>query len=171
LLPKQIVLEGNSNLLELCFYTIKFSLYRFPAEQIAKLGDLGLLGVCATHEYGGSGLDTTSLSIAVEEVSRGCGGTGTICSVHNSLFVNLVQRKGNAAQKEEFLKPYTKGTLGVFALSESEAGSDVGAMATEAKKDGEHWILNGTKAWVTSGNISSEFFSKIKIRYICFVFY
>jgi butyryl-CoA dehydrogenase len=124
----------------------------FPGEQIAKMGELGLMGICAAPEYGGCGLDTTSLSIAVEEVSRGCSGTGTICSVHNSLYVNLVNRLGDVAQKEEFLRPYTKGTLGVFALSESDAGSDVSAMRTTARKDSDgSWVLNGTKRWVTSG--------------------
>ncbi|XP_018322184.1 short-chain specific acyl-CoA dehydrogenase, mitochondrial-like [Agrilus planipennis] len=125
--------------------------HKFPTEQIKKLGELGLLSINVSEKWGGSNLDSLSLAIAVEEIARGCGGTGTIVSVHNCLYVNLLDRLGTDAQKETFLRPFTGGTLGCFALSEPDAGSDVGAISTTAILDGDHYILNGTKSWVTSG--------------------
>lgn len=86
--------------------------------QIKKLGELGLLSINVNEKYGGSGQDTLALSVAVEEIAKGCGGTGTIVSVHNCLYVNLIDRCGTEEQKEKFLKPFTCGTLGCFALSE-----------------------------------------------------
>lgn len=125
--------------------------HKFPAEQISKMGELGLLAINIDEKYGGAGQDTLGLAVAVEEIARGCGGTGTIVSVHNCLYVNLIQRCGTEEQKEKFLKPFTNGTLGCFALSEPDAGSDVGAMSTTAVLDGDSYVLNGTKSWVTSG--------------------
>ncbi|XP_066996829.1 short-chain specific acyl-CoA dehydrogenase, mitochondrial [Anabrus simplex] len=124
----------------------------FPKEQIKQMGNLGLMGINVSEEYGGAGLDTLALSIAVEEIARGCGGTGTIVSVHNCLYANLVDRVGVKEQKDKFLPGFTDGTtLGCFALSEPGSGSDAGALTTTARLDGDHWILNGTKSWVTSG--------------------
>nr|XP_023017723.1 short-chain specific acyl-CoA dehydrogenase, mitochondrial-like [Leptinotarsa decemlineata] len=125
--------------------------HKFPAEQIKKMGELGLLAVNVSEKYGGVGQDTLALAVAVEEIARGCGGTGTIVSVHNCLYVNLLDRCGTDEQKETFLRPFTSGTLGCFALSEPDAGSDVGAMSCIAVEDGDSYILNGTKSWVTSG--------------------
>ncbi|RZC34355.1 Acyl-CoA dh 1 domain containing protein, partial [Asbolus verrucosus] len=118
---------------------------------IKKLGELGLLSINVSEKYGGSGQDSLALAVAVEEIARGCGGTGTIVSVHNCLYVNLVDRVGTEEQKETFLRPFTSGTLGCFALSEPDAGSDVGGMSTTAVLDGDSYVLNGTKSWVTSG--------------------
>ncbi|XP_044734509.1 short-chain specific acyl-CoA dehydrogenase, mitochondrial-like [Chrysoperla carnea] len=125
---------------------------KFPIEQIQKMGDLGLMSINVSEKYGGAGQDYLSLALAVEEISRGCGGTGVTVSVHNCLYAKLVDVFGTEAQKEQFLRPFTKGTIGCFALSEPGAGSDVGAMSTTAKKDGDFYILNGTKSWVTSGS-------------------
>ncbi|XP_053674828.1 short-chain specific acyl-CoA dehydrogenase, mitochondrial-like [Anopheles nili] len=124
----------------------------FPAEHIAKLAKLGLMRVTVSPNYGGSGMDMLSLSIIVEELSRGCGSTGSIVSIHNCLYANLLNRLGTDEQRERFFNKYDSKTIGAFALSEAGAGSDVAALATTAKKDSNgSWILNGTKAWVTSG--------------------
>ncbi|XP_050077851.1 short-chain specific acyl-CoA dehydrogenase, mitochondrial-like [Anopheles maculipalpis] len=125
----------------------------FPAETIAKLAELGLMRVTVSPKYGGSGLDMLSLSLVVEELSRGCGSTGSIVSIHNCLYANLLHRLGTDEQQERFFNKYDKQTIGAFALSEADAGSDVAAMSTKAVKDANAggWILNGTKAWVTSG--------------------
>lgn len=82
------------------------------------MGELGLLAISVSEKYGGAGQNTLALAVAVEEIARGCGGTGTIVSVHNCLYVNLIERCGNEEQKEKFLRPFTSGTLGCFALSE-----------------------------------------------------
>lgn len=126
---------------------------KFPVEQINELGKIGLMGITASSKYGGAGYDTLAIAIAVEELSRGCGSTGSIVSIHNCLYVDLVQSFGNEAQKEKFLTPFTGGQLGCFALSESDAGSDVSAMSTTAKLENGKYILNGTKSWVTSGTV------------------
>ncbi|CRK94413.1 CLUMA_CG007920, isoform A [Clunio marinus] len=125
---------------------------KFPKQQIEKLGALGMMGICVPTEYGGSGMSTLALSIIVEELSRGCGSTGSIVSIHNCLYANLIQRLGSHDQKLKFLKPLVSGSnIGAFALSESDAGSDVAALSTTAIKKDDSYILNGSKAWVTSG--------------------
>lgn len=122
----------------------------FPAKQIAQLADLGLMRVTVSPEYGGSNLGMLALSLVVEEISRGCASTGAILSIHNCLYANLLNRLGTVQQKEYFFSKYSADTIGAFALSESDAGSDVAALSTKAKQDGGDWILNGSKAWVTS---------------------
>uniref|UniRef100_A0A182SZM4 Short-chain specific acyl-CoA dehydrogenase, mitochondrial n=1 Tax=Anopheles maculatus TaxID=74869 RepID=A0A182SZM4_9DIPT len=108
--------------------------------------------VTVSPKYGGTGLDMLSLSLVVEELSRGCGSTGSIVSIHNCLYANLLHRLGTDEQQERFFNKYGKQTIGAFALSEADAGSDVAAMSTRAAKDADgSWILSGTKAWVTSG--------------------
>lgn len=124
---------------------------KFPAEHIKKLASLGLMGAMVEPKYGGSGLDMLSLALAVEELSRGCASTGVILSIHNCLYANLVQQRGNDEQKSEFLGAFAKGSIGCFALSEPDAGSDVANTQTLAKEQGDQWVLNGQKAWVTSG--------------------
>ncbi|XP_058121683.1 short-chain specific acyl-CoA dehydrogenase, mitochondrial-like [Anopheles ziemanni] len=124
----------------------------FPEEPIAKLADLGMMRVTVNPQYGGCGLDMLSLSLVVEELSRGCGSTGSIVSIHNCLYANLLDRLGTDEQKGRFFNKYSKKTIGAFALSEADAGSDVAAMTTRATQGSDGcWILNGAKAWVTSG--------------------
>lgn len=123
---------------------------RFPFDAIEKLADLGLMGACVDKEYGGLGLDYLSLAVAVEELSRGCASTGMIVSIHNFLYANLVNEKGTPEQKERFLRDFTKGSIGCFALSEPGAGTDVASMRTRAYLDGDNWVLQGKKSWVTS---------------------
>ncbi|XP_065091549.1 short-chain specific acyl-CoA dehydrogenase, mitochondrial-like [Ochlerotatus camptorhynchus] len=123
---------------------------RFPAEQIAKLADLGLMRVTVSPKYGGSNLNMQALSLIVEELSRGCASTGAIVSIHNCLYANLLNRLGTEEQKDKFFTKYSSDTVGVFALSEADAGSDVVALSSKANRDGCWWVLNGAKAWVTS---------------------
>ncbi|KAH9632071.1 hypothetical protein HF086_015275 [Spodoptera exigua] len=122
----------------------------FPFEPIRQLTEMGLMGACVSEEYGGMGMDYLSLAIAVEELSRGCASTGMILSIHNFLYLNLVNEKGTPEQKEMFLKDFTRNSIGCFALSEPGAGTDVAGIKTRATKDGDYWILNGKKNWVTS---------------------
>jgi len=124
----------------------------FPKDAVKKLGEMGLMGVYVPESEGGTGMDVLSYAVAMEEISRGCASTGVIMSVNNSLYCDPVLKYANAAQKERWLKPYAQGKkLGCFALSEPGNGSDAGAARTTAKKDGNGWILNGTKAWITNG--------------------
>ncbi|XP_034830639.1 short-chain specific acyl-CoA dehydrogenase, mitochondrial-like isoform X2 [Maniola hyperantus] len=122
----------------------------FPFEEIKQLTNLGLMGACVDQEYGGLGLDYLSLAVAVEEISRGCASTGMVVSIHNFLYANLVNERGTPEQKERFLSDFTRGGVGCFALSEPDAGSDVANIKTTARQDGDFWILNGKKSWVTS---------------------
>mmetsp|Transcript_30762 Transcript_30762/g.82425 ORF Transcript_30762/g.82425 Transcript_30762/m.82425 type:complete len:406 (+) Transcript_30762:256-1473(+) len=126
--------------------------HTYPADAVKKMGEMGLMGVAQSTENGGAGMDVMSYAIAMEEVSRGCASCGVVMSVNNSLYGDPVAKFGNAQQKEEFLKPFASGQkLGCFALSEPGNGSDAGAALTTATKDGDHYILNGTKNWITNG--------------------
>lgn len=122
----------------------------FPSEQIAKLAKLGWMRAMVAPEYDGSNLSMLAVSLIVEELSRGCASTGSIVSIHNCLFANLLNRVGTTEQKKRFFNKYPPETIGAFALSESDAGSDVAALSTRAIKEGDDWHLNGSKAWVTS---------------------
>lgn len=124
----------------------------YPKAEIEELGSLGLMGVFIPDEYGGAGLDTLSYVIAMEEISAGCASCGVIMSVNNSLFCDPILKYGSEEQKNKFLTPFAAGTkLGCFALSEPGNGSDAAAMLTTARRDGDHFVLNGTKAWITNG--------------------
>ncbi len=126
--------------------------HRFPAEQVKGLATLGLMGVTIPEEYGGVGLDTLAYAIAMEEISRGCAGTGTVMTAHGSLYCEPVSRFGTPEQKKTFLRPFAAGEkIGCFALTEPGSGSDASALRTTARLDGDAWILNGTKAWITNG--------------------
>ncbi len=125
--------------------------HTYPADAMKKLGELGMMGVCVSPDYGGSGMDTVSYAIAIEEISRGCASAGVIMSVNNSLFCGPVEKYGTAAQKEQFLAACATGEkLGCFMLSEPGNGSDASAASTTARDGGDHWILNGSKAWITN---------------------
>ena len=120
---------------------------------VGKLGELGFLGMLIPEAYDGLGLDTVTYLVALEEIAAIDASVAVLMSVHNSLPTQMILRYGSDAQKERFLRPMARGEwLGAFALSEPEAGSDAAALRTQAVRDGEGWVLNGTKAWVTSGN-------------------
>lgn len=117
-----------------------------------KLGALGFLGMLIPEEYDGLGLDTCTYLVALEEIAAVDASIAVLMSVHNSLPTQMLLRYGNDAQKERFLKPMARGEwLGAFALSEPEAGSDAASLRTQAVRDGDHYVLSGTKAWVSAG--------------------
>jgi len=123
-----------------------------PKEILAELGALGFMGVCIPQEHGGAGLDMVSYVLALEEINRACASTGVVASVNNSLVCEPLLRRGTDTQKARFLKPLASGAkLGCFALSEPASGSDAAAMRTTAKRDGDGWVLDGTKNFITSG--------------------
>lgn len=125
---------------------------QYPAAIIQKMGELGLMAVDIPEKYDGAGLDYLSYAIAMEEISRGCASTGVIMSAHNSLYLGPIFKFGNEKQLEQYLRPFTKGDkIGCFALSEPGNGSDAGAASTTAVDKGDHWVLNGTKSWITNG--------------------
>ena len=129
--------------------------HRYPAELVARMAELGFLGIAIPDQYGGSGLDNVSYVLAMEEISRACASTGVIMSVNNSLVCDPLSRFGTEAQKQAWLTPLASGKLlGCFALSEPEAGSDAAAQKTTAVKDGADWIINGTKNWITNGPVA-----------------
>jgi alkylation response protein AidB-like acyl-CoA dehydrogenase len=125
----------------------------FEPSLVKKLGELGFLGMMLPEEYDGLGTDTGTYLIALEEIAAADASVAVLMSVHNSLPTQMILRYGSTAQKDRFLKKMARGdTLGAFALSEPDAGSDASALSTQAVKDGDSWILNGTKSWVTNGN-------------------
>jgi len=129
--------------------------HRHPTELVSRMGELGLLGIAVPDEYGGSGMSNVGYVLAMEEISRACASTGVIMSVNNSLVCDPIKRFGSDAQKKEWLVPLASGKkLGCFALSEPEAGSDAAAQRTVASKDGDDWIINGTKNWITNGPVA-----------------
>jgi len=129
---------------------------KFPWEQVKIMGDMGLMGMEIKEEYGGAGRDGLSYAIAMEEISRGCAGTGTIMTAHNSIFMGPIKGFGNEKQKSEILPQFVTGEkVGCFMLSEPGNGSDAGAASTNAKSKDGKWVLNGTKAWITNSYQSS----------------
>jgi hypothetical protein len=125
---------------------------RFPKEALAALASLGAFGVVVPEEWGGAGLDTVSLAIALEELAAGDGATSTIIAVNNSVVCGPILAYGTEVQKEKFLRPLSRGTwLGCFCLSEPHAGSDAAAITTRAVRDGADFVLNGVKQFITSG--------------------
>jgi alkylation response protein AidB-like acyl-CoA dehydrogenase len=124
----------------------------FEPSLVKKMGELGFLGMMLPEEYDGMGLDTLTYLIALEEIAIVDASVAVMMSVHNSLPTQMILKWGSDKQKECFLKPLARGDmLGTFALSEPEAGSDAASLQTQAVRDGNDWILNGTKAWVSSG--------------------
>jgi alkylation response protein AidB-like acyl-CoA dehydrogenase len=127
----------------------------FPLETIRKMGEMGLMGIEIPEEYGGAGMDTLSYVLALEEVSKADAAHGTIMSVNNSLFCYGILRFGTEEQKEKFLKPVASGeAIGAYSLTEPMSGSDAGTMRSKAEVDGENYILNGRKSWVSSGPVA-----------------
>jgi len=131
---------------------------KFPAEQIKRLGELGFLGMMVSPQYGGSGLDTISYVLAMEEISKVDASTSVVMSVNNSLVCWGIETFGNEEQKQKYLVPLAKGEIiGGFCLSEPEAGSDATSQRTTAFDMGDHYLLNGTKNWITNGSSASVF--------------
>ncbi|WP_336361309.1 acyl-CoA dehydrogenase [Haladaptatus sp. ZSTT2] len=127
----------------------------FPADLVSEMGKLGLMGMPFPEKYGGAGLDYHSYAIGLSEIARGSGGVGTIVAAHISLAGNMLYEFGNEAQKQEYLTPLAEGKdMGAFALSEAQAGSDVPAMGTTAEKDGDEYVINGSKLWISNGSVA-----------------
>jgi butyryl-CoA dehydrogenase len=125
---------------------------RHPEELVRRMAELGLLGMMVPEEWGGSGLDTISYAIAMENISWGCASTGVVMSVNNSLYCDPVFKNTTDAQKEKFLKPYALGEkVGSFGLTEPDSGSDAQHMKTRAEKKGDRYILRGQKNFITNG--------------------
>ncbi len=126
--------------------------HTFPVAAVKQLGEMGLMGVAVPPEWGGAGMDNVSYAVAMEEISRGCAGTGVIMSVSNSLYCDPVLKFGDDAQKKEFLVPFARGEkLGAFALTEPMSGSDAAEMRTVAVRRGDEYVLDGTKNFITNG--------------------
>lgn len=131
---------------------------KFPHEQIKKMGELGFMGMMVDPKYNGGGMDTVSYVLAMEEISKIDASASVSMSVNNSLVCWGLEKYGSEAQKEKYLKPLATGEIiGAFCLSEPEAGSDATSQKTEAVKDGDHYILNGTKNWITNGSTASVY--------------
>jgi hypothetical protein len=126
--------------------------HTFPAEALRELGELGALGMVVPEEWGGAGMDYMSLVLVLEEIAAGDGATSTIVSVHNSLACGITMKYGSDEQKENWLKPLARGEmLGCFCLTEPHTGSDAAAISTRADRDGDDFVLNGVKQFITTG--------------------
>ena len=127
----------------------------FPDDLVSEMGQLGLMGMPFPEEYDGAGLDYHSYAIGLAEISRGSGGLGTVVAAHTSLAGNMLYEFGNEDQKQEYLAPLNRGDdIGAFALSEAGAGSDVPAMTTTAERDGDEYVVNGGKLWISNGSVA-----------------
>jgi alkylation response protein AidB-like acyl-CoA dehydrogenase len=124
----------------------------FPKDELKELAGLGAFGVAVPEQYGGAGLDYVSLALVLEEIAAGDGGTSTIISVNNCPVCSIAMMYANEEQKQRYLRPLAQGEmLGAFALTEPHTGSDASALRTTATRDGDHYVLNGTKQFITSG--------------------
>jgi butyryl-CoA dehydrogenase len=125
---------------------------KIPPALIREMASLGFLGIYVPESYGGAGLDALSYALVCEEINRACASTGVVMSSHVSLVVDPLLHYGTDAQKDRFLRPLASGDkLGCFALSEPASGSDAAAMRTSARREGDRWVLNGTKNFITNG--------------------
>nr|MEE4267910.1 acyl-CoA dehydrogenase [Candidatus Krumholzibacteria bacterium] len=125
---------------------------RFPADVVKKMGELGFMGMNVSEQYGGAGLDMVCYAVALEEICKACASTGVIMSVNNSLVCWPLETYGNEEQKQKWLTPLARGEkLGAYCLSEPGAGTDAAAQTTTARLDGDHWVINGMKNFITNG--------------------
>src|SRR5919199_159302 len=132
--------------------------HRFPRQVFAKLAELGLMGVCIPEEYGGAGADFVSYILVLEELSRADAGVGVTVAVHTSAVTLPILGFGTDEQRSRFVPPLARGeTLGAFALTEPEAGSDAGSLRTAAREDGDGWRISGSKQWITNGSHAGTF--------------
>jgi len=126
--------------------------HHFPREELQELAALGAFGVAVPEQYGGAGLDYVALALVLEEIAAGDGGVSTIISVNNCPVCSIAMMYASEAQKQQWLRPLAQGELlGAFALTEPHTGSDAAALRTTATRDGEHYVINGTKQFITSG--------------------
>ncbi|MGM9973611.1 MAG: acyl-CoA dehydrogenase, partial [Clostridiaceae bacterium] len=131
---------------------------RFPMENVEKMAKYGLMGIPFSKEYGGAGGDYLSYILAVEELSKACGTTGVILSAHVSLCAGVIEAFGTPAQKEKYLTPLAKGEkIGAFGLTEPNAGTDAAGQQTVARLEGDHYVLNGSKIFITNGGYADTF--------------
>jgi butyryl-CoA dehydrogenase len=131
---------------------------RFPMENVQKMAKYGMMGIPFAKEYGGAGGDTLSYIIAVEELSKVCGTTGVILSAHTSLCASLINQFGTPEQKEKYLVPLAKGEkIGAFGLTEPNAGTDAAGQQTVAVLEGDHYVINGSKIFITNGGVADIF--------------
>jgi butyryl-CoA dehydrogenase len=129
--------------------------HEFPHDAVKQLTELSLLGVAVPEQWGGAGLDNVCYALAMEEISRGDASVGVIMSVNNSLYCDPVMKFGTDEQKKEFLTPFARGEkIGCFGLTEPEAGSDAAAQKTTAVRKGDHYVINGSKNWITNGPVA-----------------
>ena len=129
---------------------------RFPTDEIKQLAELGFMGMMVDPKYGGSGMDTVSYVLAMEEISKVDASTSVVMSVNNSLVCWGLEKFGTEEQKQKYLQPLASGEkIGAFCLSEPEAGSDATSQRTTAEDKGDHYLLNGTKNWITNGSTAS----------------
>jgi alkylation response protein AidB-like acyl-CoA dehydrogenase len=127
----------------------------FPYDTIMKMGEMGFMGIEVAEEYGGVEMDTLSYVLALEEISKVDASHGIIMSVNNSLYCYGIQKFGTEEQKQQFLRPVASGkSVGAYSLTEPMAGSDAGSLRCLAVRDGDHYVLNGRKSWVTSGPVA-----------------
>ena len=127
----------------------------YPRENIEKLFHYGIMGMCVPKEYGGAGSDDLSAALAVEELSKVCASTGDIVATHNGLCCDPILRNGTGAQKQKYLRMLTEGhKVGAFALTEPNAGSDASKGTTTARLEGDHYVLNGSKVFITNGYVA-----------------
>lgn len=141
--------------------------HTFPKDAVTQLAEIGMMGINVSEEHGGPGLDALAYAIAMEEISRGCASVGVIMSAHNSLYIYPIDAFGTEEQKQQWIAPYAQCLgdesdgngvelkIGCFGLSEPGNGSDAGAASTTATLDGDEWIINGTKAWITNAHEAS----------------
>ena len=131
---------------------------QFPMENVKKMAKLGMMGIPFAKEYGGAGGDVLSYIIAVEELSKVCGTTGVILSAHTSLCASVIDENGTPEQKEKYLKDLCTGKkIGAFGLTEPNAGTDAAGQQTTAVLDGDHYVLNGSKIFITNGGVADTF--------------
>jgi alkylation response protein AidB-like acyl-CoA dehydrogenase len=127
----------------------------FPRKTIQKMGEMGFMGIEVPEQYGGAGMDTLAYVLALEEISKADASHGTIMSVNNSLYAHGLLKFGTEAQKQKFVRPVASGkSVGAYSLTEPMSGSDAGTMRSRAVRDGDSYIINGRKSWVTSGPVA-----------------
>ena len=130
----------------------------FPQATIQKMGGMGFMGIEIPEQYGGAGMDTLAYVLALEEICKADASHGVIMSVNNSLYCHGIMKFGTEEQKKKFVTPIASGkAIGAYSLTEPQSGSDAGTMKSRAVRDGDHYILNGRKSWVTSGPVAEYY--------------